>query len=67
MLATASATYVYIDDSLAGTTTGLQESIELRYRNRQFEIYGRFRNSNLDSDDQDTSFQLFELGIAREF
>jgi hypothetical protein len=67
LLASASATYVYIDDSIGGTTTGLQESIELRYRNRQLEIYGRFRNSNLSSDEQDSGFQLFEMGIAREF
>jgi hypothetical protein len=67
LLASGSVNYVHIDDSIGGQTTGLQESIELRWRNRQFEIYGRFRNSNLDSDDQETNFQLFEMGIAREF
>jgi hypothetical protein len=67
LLVTGSINYVYIDDSLGGQTTGLQESLELRWRNRQFEIYGRFRNSNLDSDEQETTFQLFEMGIARQF
>jgi hypothetical protein len=67
LLCSATANLVYIDDSLGGQTLGLQESIELRWRNRQFEIYGRFRNSNLNSDDSETNFQLFEMGIAREF
>ena len=64
---TATAGYVHVDDTIGGKTEGFQESLEIRWRHRQFEIYGRVRNSNLDSDSQENNFLLLESGISREF
>jgi hypothetical protein len=62
-----SVNYVQVDDTVSGHTTGVEEMVELRWRRRQLEVYGRARNSNLNSDDSDSSFQFFEVGLRREF
>lgn len=67
LLVSATAGYVNIDDSEAGLTTGFQQSVEMRWYHRQFELYMRARNSNLDSDRESRSFQLYELGLKRSF
>jgi hypothetical protein len=55
------------DDDLRGRTRGLEEQIQLNWYHRQTSVYGLIRNSNLDSSFQDNSFQVFEIGIRREY
>jgi hypothetical protein len=55
------------DDQLRGTTRGLEEQIELQWTHRQTTVYGLFRNAQLESERTDNSFQMFEVGIRREF
>lgn len=64
-----SATILWQDqqDDLNGTTRGLEEQLEINWTHRQTTIYGLVRNSNLDTDTQENSFQLFEVGVRREF
>lgn len=55
------------DDDLRGPTRGLEEQIEFNWRRRQTTVYGLLRNANLETDFQDNSFLLAEIGIRREF
>ena len=63
------ATILYRDqtDDLRGQTTGWEQQLELRWRHRQTDVYMLFRNAQLDTIDQEESFQFFQLGIRREF
>ena len=65
----ANATVLWRDenDGQHGTTRGLEEQIELRWSKRQTHVYVQFRNANLDTDEQNSSFQLIEIGIRRDF
>jgi hypothetical protein len=65
--ATASALYRHQNDSFAGETTGFEQQLELEWNHRQTRIYALFRNAQLDSNFQDSSFQLFHVGLKREF
>jgi hypothetical protein len=62
-----SVTYIIIDDSLGGHSEGLEELVEATWHHRQFEIFGRVRNSSLTSVQQDSSFVMFFVGLRREF
>ncbi len=67
LLISAGLNWVDLDDSVTGHTQGLQEIIDLRWHNRQLDVFARIRNANRTTDDEDTSFQFFELGLRREF
>jgi hypothetical protein len=54
-------------DDLRGSTRGLEEQVELNWQRRQTTVYVLFRNSDLSTDFQDTSFQIVRVGIRREF
>jgi hypothetical protein len=54
-------------ETIGGTTNGLEEQLELQWRYRQTYLYGLLRNSNLDSDTTQNSFQFLEVGMRREF
>jgi hypothetical protein len=59
--------YLNDDDHLIGHTRGLEETLELRWKYRQTEVFSRVRNSDLTSDQTDQNFQTFELGFRRMF
>ena len=63
----ASVDWYQTEDDLAGTSQGLQEQLELNWRYRQIEVFMRFRNASLESDFQEQDFQLFQVGMRREF
>jgi hypothetical protein len=54
-------------DELRGRTRGLEEQLQVNWYHRQTSVYGLIRNANIDSPFQDSSFQVFEIGIRREF
>jgi hypothetical protein len=64
-----SASIVWRDenDDLRGPTRGLEEQFEFNWRRRQTTVYGLLRNANLETDFQDNSFLLAEIGVRREF
>lgn len=62
-----SVTFRDEQDDRFGSTRGLEEQIELRWRRRQTSVSVLFRNSNLDSDTQDTNFQYLRVGFRRDF
>src|SRR5262249_46774354 len=57
LYAFGSVVYRNEDDEIRGKTNGLEEQIELNWTRRQTTVYALFRNSNLSTDFQDTSFQ----------
>jgi hypothetical protein len=63
----ASVLYQNEQDDLRGSTIGLEEQVELNWQRRQTTVYVLFRNSDLSTDFQDTSFQIVRVGIRREF
>lgn len=63
----ATVLYRHEEDDLRGTTEGIEEQLELRWRHRQTEAYMLLRNSNLTTPDQDEAYLFFQLGVRREF
>jgi len=63
----ASVLYQDEQDDLRGSTRGLEEQVELNWQRRQTTVYVLFRNSDLSTDFQDTSFQILRVVIRREF
>ena len=64
---TGTVSWINVEDQRSGRTQGLEESLELRWRFRQFEAYARVRNSQLNSSTEDRSFEFFQIGLKREF
>jgi len=66
---TISARAVWLNDrdELFGNTEGLEEQLELRWKHNQTDIYGRIRNATLRSSNVESTFQVFEIGLARRF
>jgi len=64
-----SATLLWQDqeDDLNGPTRGFQEQLELNWTHRQTTFYGLIRNSNLDTSETSNSFQIYEVGMRRQF
>ncbi|HSV15483.1 MAG TPA: hypothetical protein VLI90_14580, partial [Tepidisphaeraceae bacterium] len=60
-------TYLDDQDDLNGLTRGLEESVELRWKYRQTEIFGRARNANLEGDVTKQDFVTVEMGFRRTF
>lgn len=60
-------TYLSTESDLGGETVGLEENVSLNWKYRQTEMYLQFRNSSLESDQQDQTFQYLQIGIRREF
>jgi hypothetical protein len=54
-------------DDLAGNTIGFEQQVELTWKHRQTEVFMLLRNASFDSETLDTDFQLFQIGIRREF
>lgn len=65
--ATLGAEYRNDNDSRFGSTLGLQEQAELRWRFRQTEVYIQVRHSFLDSSGSETQSFLFQTGLTRSF
>ncbi len=63
----ASAGYRNQKDTIVGDTTGLEEQLRINWRHRQTYIYMLLRNVNLDNAGNESSFQLFQIGIQRSF
>ncbi len=63
----ARAIWMNDQDELFGNTEGLEEQLELRWRHNQTDIYGRIRNATLRTSDVESTFQVFEIGLARRF
>lgn len=63
----ASAAWVDQRSELSGPSRGTQEALELRWRHRQVSAFARVRNVDLTTEDQDTSFQFFQVGLRRDF
>lgn len=63
------ATVVFRDenDDMQGRTLGLEEQVELNWTRRQTTVYVLVRNSDLNTDNQDSSFQVVRVGVRREF
>ena len=62
-------TLLYRDeqDRFRGDTTGFEQQLELEWRHRQTTIYATLRNATLESETTDSNFQLFQVGVRREF
>jgi len=54
-------------DELFGNTEGLEEQLELRWRHNETDVYGRIRNATLRTSNVESTFQVFEIGVARRF
>lgn len=67
LMISAGLSFVDLDNSQGGHTQGLQEMLDIRWRNRQVEVFAKLRNANRWTDDEDVSFQFFEVGLRREF
>jgi hypothetical protein len=65
----ATLTALYRDESQDTTrdVSGFEQQLQIDWRHRQTHVYILLRNSMLDTESQDTSFQFFQLGIRREF
>jgi hypothetical protein len=55
------------DDSVLGKTRGIEETVELRWKHRQTELFILFRNANYTTDTQDRDFQFLQVGVRRDF
>jgi hypothetical protein len=64
---TGTVTWRDEQDDLRGPTRGLEEQLQINWYHRQTSFYGLIRNADLDSPFTDNSFQVFEIGIRREF
>ncbi|CAN5464589.1 hypothetical protein BH10PLA1_BH10PLA1_03240 [soil metagenome] len=62
-----SVSWIDINDDISGRTRGLEESLQLTWQHRQTEVFTRVRNSTLETEQDDRSFQFLEVGIRREF
>jgi hypothetical protein len=65
--ALASVTYRDQTDTLFGDTRGFEQQLQIQWRHRQTYIYAMIRNANLNNQGQDSSFQVFQIGIQRRF
>jgi hypothetical protein len=63
----AAALWMNDRDELFGDTDGLEEQLELRWKHNQTEIFGKVRNATLSTNGGDSTFQVFEIGLSREF
>lgn len=54
-------------DDLGGASSGFEQQVELTWKHRQTEVFMLLRNATFDSETLDTEFQLFQVGIRREF
>ena len=61
------AAYVNAESSLGGTTVGIEEGAELSWIHRETKVYMRVRNTSLDSDVTQRTFQYVQLGLTRQF
>lgn len=63
------ATVLWRDETTttSGDSNGLEEQLELQWRHRQTYVYFMFRNSQISTSFEDSSYQFFELGLRREF
>jgi hypothetical protein len=55
------------DDSRSGTTTGMEEQLELRWKIRQTDIFGLVRYTSLETRDSDANTFFFQVGLSRRF
>jgi len=63
----ASASWINIEDDVTGRTQGLEEQLQIIWQHRQTQVFGRLRNSTLETDQTERSFQFLEIGIRRDF
>ena len=61
------AIYLNDRDELFGNTEGLEEQLEVRWKHNQTDVYGRIRNATLLTSNVESTFQVFEFGVARRF
>lgn len=54
-------------DDLGGSASGFEQQVELIWKHRQTEVFIQARNATFDSETLDMDFQLFQIGIRREF
>jgi hypothetical protein len=66
---TVNARVVFLNDrdELFGNTQGLEEQLEVDWARNQTKVFGRIRNSTLESQDEQETFQVLEFGISRSF
>ncbi len=64
---TASANYMMNEITGGLKTTGHEETLEFNWTKRQLSIFGRVRNTGLDTQDQSSDYLLLEVGIRRSF
>jgi hypothetical protein len=55
------------DDNGGLDSEAFEQELELNWRYRQTSIYATIRNTMLDSNTEDRTFQTFRLGFRREF
>lgn len=65
--ATASAGWFRQDDTLVGSSTGTEGSLQLRWHQGKTQIYTNLRAVHLDNDSGSSDFQMLEIGITRKF
>ncbi len=61
------ASYLQQESSLRDSLTGTDLEMTLEWKHRQTEIYGTIRHSTLTTDETDSSFLFFQMGIKRSF
>jgi hypothetical protein len=54
-------------DQLFGNTSGLEEQLELDFEHNQTKVYARVRNATLNTDAEQSTFQVLEFGLTRSF
>jgi hypothetical protein len=66
---TARGRVVWLDDEdrLFGSTRGVEEQLEMEWTHNQTHVYARVRNATLSTQAQESTFQVFEIGITRHF
>jgi hypothetical protein len=67
LYATASVTWLLQSDETESDTTGWEQYLTIRWKHRQTEIFGILRNATLETDSQDNSFLLLQVGVERRF
>ncbi|MAE60750.1 MAG: hypothetical protein CMJ49_05265 [Planctomycetaceae bacterium] len=54
-------------DNLRGDTDGFEQQLELRWRHLQTDLFVLARNAFFNTDHQDNTFQVIEIGLRRRF
>lgn len=61
------AAYTYVETQPGGHSAGMEEGAEVDWNFRDTKVYMRVRNSGLNSNVSDQSYQFIQVGLSRSF